>query len=207
MKVPMIHILQEGWLKRAEDGTILNAHSTVTLIRSQRELILVDSGAPGAAPKICSAMNSLGIAPDEITLVINTHGHADHVGANRLFTRARFLAHTAETDMVAKFPDGAKYYLVSAAQKIDSWVEIFETPGHTPGSLSVLVKKASAPFGARNEAVVIAGDALPLMANYLKNVPPTLHWDAGISRQSIARVLTLADWVIPGHDHPFRVVQ
>ena len=46
---------------------------------------------------------------------------------------------------------------------------------------------------------------MPTEANYLKGVPPAISYDTNVSLQSMARITDLADWVIPGHDKPFRV--
>lgn len=204
MMGPDIHILQTGSLDRVEDGTIRKASSTVTLVCSRQQLIVIDSGASEDASKIIEALWSVGVTPAEISLVINTHGHDDHVGCNHLFTSAHFLAHAAEPGIAARFPAAATKQLVVAEYQIDPWVSVFGTPGHTRGSLSVLVKDSVSYFGAVGQAVVIAGDALPLSANYLKGVPPAIHWDRDASCHSMAEIAAVADWIVPGHDAPFR---
>lgn len=205
MNGPEVSILQAGTLKRAGDGTIIEAHSTVVLVRSLDQVIVIDSGAPDDAPRIDDALRSVGVAPADVDLVINTHRHVDHVGSNHLFTGARFMAHVAELDIVLTYPVTAALILVTEEHQVDRWVRIFPTPGHSRGSLSVLIKDAHSTFGATGETIVIAGDALPLQANYLKGVPPAIHCDRAESCRSMARILAVADWVIPGHDRPFRV--
>jgi glyoxylase-like metal-dependent hydrolase (beta-lactamase superfamily II) len=72
-----------------------------------------------------------------------------------------------------------------------------ETPGHTLESISVVCDSS--------KRIVMAGDALPLMGNYLKWVPPRLHVDRGLAMKSMARIVEVADLVVPGHDSPFLV--
>ncbi len=55
------------------------------------------------------------------------------------------------------------------------------------------------------ETVIIAGDALPTRANYVKWVPPAIHFNRAVSLQSMSKIVEIADWVIPGHDEPFKV--
>lgn len=205
MKRAEVSIIQSGRLSRDADGAVLDAHSTVTLIRTRRQLILVDTGAPEDGPHLVEALRSENISPSQITLVINSHGHRDHVGGNDLFPAARFVAHAAEPQITRIFPAGAPFTLVRAPRRVDHGVMVLPTPGHSPGSLSVVVSDPLCRFEGGGGTVVIAGDAIPLRANYLMGVPPALHWDIEASRKSMAAITSLADWVIPGHDHPFRV--
>jgi len=46
---------------------------------------------------------------------------------------------------------------------------------------------------------------VPTEANYLKGVPPAISYDSSVSLQSMIMITDMADWVIPGHDKPFRV--
>jgi len=201
-----VYVLQTGSLHRDTAGQVLNAHATVSLICSCGEKILVDTGAAVDDSIIVGGLARLGLTADDITLVINTHGHDDHSGGNQLFKNARFIAHTTETGLIGSYPKGAEYEFVQAPKRVASHVLIFPTPGHTCGCLSVVVEKANAEFGASSETVVIAGDALPLQGNYIKMIPPAICQDRQSARVSLQSIVDLAHWVIPGHDQPFRVM-
>jgi hydroxyacylglutathione hydrolase len=43
--------------------------------------ILVDAGIPGAELKILKMITALGITPEELALIVVTHGHTDHFGS------------------------------------------------------------------------------------------------------------------------------
>ncbi|NPV55779.1 MAG: MBL fold metallo-hydrolase [Anaerolineae bacterium] len=43
--------------------------------------ILVDTGVPGEEDKILRAVEAAGVQPGDISLILHTHGHADHVGS------------------------------------------------------------------------------------------------------------------------------
>lgn len=58
-------------------------------------------------------------------------------------------------------------------------------------------------FVEADRRYVIAGDTIPLEANFRKNVPPALNSDPDLALESIKRVRRYADVVIPGHGFPF----
>ncbi|QXE92644.1 MBL fold metallo-hydrolase [Geomonas subterranea] len=205
MRQPEVHLLQQGSLLRREDGNILDAHSSICLIRSGQGLIVVDTGAPEDALAVTEALWRLHLAPVDIDIVVNTHGHWDHVGCNHLFPRAVFMAHLLEPEIGSRIPVSAGSCLVRSAFTIGPGIELHPTPGHSCGSLSVVVKDAISSFGGSGADVVIAGDALPLAANYEKRVPPSIHWDRDHCVESINQIVAMAEWVVPGHDAPFRV--
>ncbi len=53
------------------------------LIKSKSTVILVDAGRSSAA--LCRAVRDTGISPDDITAVLITHEHSDHISALRVF--------------------------------------------------------------------------------------------------------------------------
>ena len=179
---PRAVLLKPGRLVRDEDGTILDARSSATLILAGSRKIVVDTGCEGEGEVITNRLKELGLAPEDLDIIVNTHDHPDHSGNNRLFSRARILSGKGgleEGDLIAP------------------GVWIMETPGHTADSISVVCESP--------RRIVVAGDALPLMGNYLKWVPPRLHVDRGMALRSMARIVEVAEVVVPGHDSPFLV--
>ncbi|VVB67636.1 Hydroxyacylglutathione hydrolase [uncultured archaeon] len=173
-----VHLLKSGWIKREECGRIVDARSSVTLIVSGTRKIVVDTGLKGEEQQILKALAGLGFWPEEIDTVVNTHSHPDHCGNNHLFSRAKIL----------EPKDG---------ETIAPGVWTMETPGHSLDSISVIVKGF--------EIVVMAGDALPTFGNFQKNVPPAMHVDRVRALASMAKIVSLADAVVPGHDLPFSI--
>jgi glyoxylase-like metal-dependent hydrolase (beta-lactamase superfamily II) len=89
----------------AEAAALLAAHglppggmpsqTNVTLVKSGRELILIDAGSghnfQSTAGKLADNLEGAGIAPEHITKVVFTHGHPDHLwGAIDEFDEPRF---------------------------------------------------------------------------------------------------------------------
>jgi hydroxyacylglutathione hydrolase len=50
--------------------------------------VLLDAGMPGEEERLISALGQNGIAPTDISLVVLTHGHTDHVGSVNALARA-----------------------------------------------------------------------------------------------------------------------
>lgn len=175
---PQVFLLKPGSILRDSSGRILDARSSVTLIVSKEKKIVVDTGLAGEDKLILDALRRLGFTPGEIDTVINTHSHDDHCANNHLFQRARVLA-PADGELIVP----------------GVWAML--TPGHSLDSISVVVEGPN--------TVVIAGDALPTFSNFIKNVPPSMHVDRELAVSSMARIISIADIVVPGHDLPFSV--
>ena len=124
----------------------------------------------------------IGITPEKITHVIFTHAHADHLwgvidpldGGSR-FSNARHFMTAAEFGFWSKpgregeVPEffkpmtigtqrrlkviGERITQTKAGEEIASGVQLFDTAGHTPGHVSVMLRSGS-------EKLLIGGDAL-----------------------------------------------
>ncbi len=66
--------------------------ATSALISDRRHYWLVDSGMAHEAPLLMEALKSRGLHPEDITAVINTHFHIDHVLNNSLFPQSEVYA-------------------------------------------------------------------------------------------------------------------
>jgi len=175
---PKVFLLKPGSIVRDGSGRILDARSSVTLIMSKEETIVVDTGLAGEGRRILDALNRIGIRPEDVDIVINTHTHSDHCDNNHLFCRAQILT-PADGELIAQ------------------GVWAMRTPGHSMDSISIV---AEGP-----KRIVIAGDALPTFGNFIKNIPPFLHVNRELAVSSMAKIISIADIVIPGHDLPFSV--
>jgi len=152
------------------------------LVRGGDRTILVDAGvgpdgwrAPSGAVIpggfLPDAMRVAGIDVAEVTDVVLTHLHADHVGwvatgGKATFPGATIRCHRADW---AHFVEGdtpddvARTLLAPLADRVECWdgdgplapdVDLLHTPGHTPGSCSVVV---SGDDGSR---VMLLGDVV-----------------------------------------------
>lgn len=189
--MPRVSVLKFGSLVRDDLGNLLDARSSVTLITSGSRKIVVDTGLEGEEGLIINALARRGLELEDIDTVVNTHPHPDHCGNNHLFSMAELLK-PKEGEIIAP------------------GVLSMATPGHTLDSISVVVEASEAIAKVAKVAetalvIVIAGDALPTLNNFLKGMPPALHVDRSLAVSSMSRVIEIADIVVPGHDKPFSV--
>ncbi len=91
----------------------------------------------------------LGLTPADIDLQILTHSHIDHVGGIGDFTHVPMVVHKAERALDRPlywhdarpftWPVEQQYIPVEGDTEILPGLTLLETPGHTPGQMSLLV--------------------------------------------------------------------
>ncbi|MFQ6051090.1 MAG: MBL fold metallo-hydrolase [Candidatus Hydrothermarchaeota archaeon] len=185
----MIDVIKEGILIRDSAGSILEARSTITLIRDD---VLVDCGFYGDDELLLKGLKKRGILPKDIETVIFTHLHDDHTANCFLFKESKFIAHRYE-EIIPEVMD-IDFIWLEKDQSIDEEIRVIHTPGHTRGSISIIVDKTA-----------IVGDAIPTENNYIKWVPPGVNYNHEVALSSMEKIIREAEFIVPGHDKPFRV--
>jgi len=125
-------------------------HSAWALATSEG-IILIDTLYDYASDDaIVGGLRKLGLDPGTVKYVIVSHAHGDHVGGAKLMQDrfgARLIMGGPDWDMIDKsvnqYPNGKPKRDIVATddQKItlgDTTVTIILTPGHTPGTLSLI---------------------------------------------------------------------
>jgi metallo-beta-lactamase class B len=116
--------------------------------------VLIDSGAGPGWPKIKDNMAKVGLYADNLSLLILTHAHIDHIGAAAEIkneTSCRVMAHELDRKAIEtadpKKTAAAMYQMPLEPVHIDDPIEdegeriglpegslnLLHTPGHTPG--------------------------------------------------------------------------
>jgi glyoxylase-like metal-dependent hydrolase (beta-lactamase superfamily II) len=75
----------------------------VYLVENGDKLILIDTGLPRSDKKIVKAIEDLGRKPADVSTIVITHFHVDHVGSLRKMkelTGAKVAVHEADADYV-----------------------------------------------------------------------------------------------------------
>lgn len=175
--------------------------------------ILVDPAHIGRRRVLLAELESRGLAPTDIDLVVLTHSHWDHVQNIDLFHHAPLLIHPDER-RYASHPDPLDWATpswtgtileqlsireIGDGAQIIPGVTVLDLPGHSVGSLGLAVET---DLGL----AVITGDALHNGRVLETLQPPLVFWDAEAARRSVRRVIDVAELVYPGHDRPFRIM-
>jgi len=147
----------------------------------------------------------LGLTPADITHVILSHGHIDHVGALPLFAHCPILMTRTERadpkpcyffDIRPMDWPAAPYHLIDEQTDICPGLTLIPTPGHTPGHMSALV---TLPSG---QSLLLAADAINRAAEPAEGFPDAK--DPVTAAASGALLLALARdhgaLLIYGHD-------
>jgi glyoxylase-like metal-dependent hydrolase (beta-lactamase superfamily II) len=169
-----------------QSGDQFRLVNNVVVIKRQSDVILVDAGAgprhQPTAGKLAENLRASGIQPADVTAVVLTHGHPDHLWGvldaadNPVYPKASYVVSAREWDLWAdanvlqrvsaalpreRVVNGAqnhfsrirdKIRMVRAGDEIVSGVRVLETPGHTQGHISLEL--------AGGDGLVVGGDAL-----------------------------------------------
>jgi glyoxylase-like metal-dependent hydrolase (beta-lactamase superfamily II) len=164
---------------------------------------------------VVSQLALLGLRPDDVAYVANSHFHFDHCGGNEFFPRSTFLVQRREleaardpavlaekryTPNAPDFDHPLAYQPVDGEHDVfgDGTVVLIPTHGHTPGHQSLRVR------AGRRTDLVLAADACYTRENMDRDLLPGVLWDSDEMARSLARLRELRDregaTVIFGHD-------
>ena len=205
-----IEVLTYGFALSSDQGGF--GYSTNCLLTVDNQHILVDTGPSSRRNNLFKALQSKGMTPDDVDIVILTHMHWDHCQNTDLFRNARILLNPTEMDYahnpnrhdhtvaqyMADMIDKMKVELVSEGDKVVEGVSIIDTPGHTKGHISVLVDSGK-------DKVLLAGDAMPDSGTVSRGLPYNVFWDVNDAKESVEKMLHSSQIFYPGHDRPFRL--
>jgi glyoxylase-like metal-dependent hydrolase (beta-lactamase superfamily II) len=144
----------------------------------------------------------IGLKPNDISRVAISHTHGDHIGNMGLFSNSTILMQRAEYSWIhsADGPNDNVNQLMVLARKLlgtpknlqlldgdtdvfgDGSVTLVSTPGHTPGSQSLLVHLTNSGF------IILSGDVVHLEQNFEKDIVPSLNTDKAASIASMEKV-------------------
>ncbi len=165
-------------LKIAENIWKFSGHSNVYFLKLEKN-ILVDCGEKDDAKELISSLQSIGIRPEDIEIIIFTHLHYDHCGNFALFRKAGFYAGGKEISSFEHDANGTVLNKHTAEElksiKVGDVVDlkipelkVINTPGHTRGSICILYESQS----GKGNKILFSGDTL-FRAGYGRTDLPT----------------------------------
>ncbi len=149
------------------------------LVIGSRGNALIDSGLDSNFSYLKESLASLGIKVRDIDIVINTHEHFDHIGANRYFQEnAIIAAHSFAANKMAFNDRFVTLYKSGDINELNMhvhlWLEsksridlgsfvldVIHTPGHTSGSICIYDPEKKIIFTGDT---LFAGGVLPYIA-------------------------------------------
>jgi glyoxylase-like metal-dependent hydrolase (beta-lactamase superfamily II) len=135
---------------------------------------------------IYQQLETAGYKAADIDIVVFTHMHWDHTYYLDKFTKATFIAHQKEYAFalnpiplyyksyehpvlgIRRQFEGIKITTVAGETEIIPGIRVFETPGHSPGHMSVEIDTAKGRFLCVGDSVFVPDNLNPV---------PELHYD------------------------------
>ncbi|MCZ2856164.1 MAG: MBL fold metallo-hydrolase [Candidatus Bathyarchaeota archaeon] len=136
----------------------------VYLVDCKSELALIDAGVSSDINKISNNIKRLGLKPQNISTLFATHCHIDHVGGAASFREnygCKTIAHELDGNAIEQADRGLTGAFVYHQDLIPCKIDVrlsgsdgkirvgdktfrwLHTPGHTPGSISILLNTSS----------------------------------------------------------------
>ncbi|MCR5101322.1 MAG: MBL fold metallo-hydrolase [Butyrivibrio sp.] len=192
--------LLEGKPFMTEFGIV--GYSTVVLIRVNNKNILYDTGNKSTALQLKDALDKNGLVCDDITDVVLSHLHFDHVGNVPLFKNANFYLSKKEWLCAESNPDewdclatceylrrNGNLNFVKEGDMIEEGVLVIDLPGHTPGLIGLKC----------GEDTVLCSDAIKNRFELWQDIP-LMSVDVEKSKSTIERIKSEGKYIYPGHD-------
>ena len=200
------------------------------LVRTSGKTVLVDTGAgtknPGyAGGTLLRNLEAIGVKPEDVDVVVNTHLHVDHVGWNcterdgsyvTTFPKAEYWIAKKEWDYwtepsiveedggylltdVLPLKDSPQLKLADGEAAITAELSLLPTPGHTPGHTSLAVSSGG-------EQAIILGDVahhpLNLVRIWVAAVDELPRVSRRTKRMLVERLIKEQILVAAGHFAP-----
>jgi N-acyl homoserine lactone hydrolase len=189
--------------------------STITLLRGHGRVVLLDVGSFNVRRLLIDKLAACGLVPGDVTDVLLSHAHWDHMVNWTLFSHARIAIGAQELAWARTAPWGATPVPELYVEQLATWptldalpfdadvlpgMRALAAPGHTPGHVLYLLEDA------QRGDVLFTGDAAKNRTELLqRSAHQTM--DAGQTRHSLHTIWELwrrrpGSVLVPGHDLP-----
>jgi glyoxylase-like metal-dependent hydrolase (beta-lactamase superfamily II) len=188
------------------------------LVRGRGRMVLIDAGAGPdhsslPAGHLLESLASLGVRPDEISDVIFTHLHADHIGWAStsgvvVFPNATYRCHGDDWEYFIGRDQKVSAKLLPIADRFEMWdgaaalfpgLDLLPAPGHTPGSTVIVLSAGERRALLLGDVIHCPAELLEEEWSVLGDVDPKL---ATRTRDSLARELEGSDTLVAAAHFP-----
>jgi N-acyl homoserine lactone hydrolase len=160
---------------------------------------------------VVNGLKEIGVATNDIDVVVCSHLHPDHCGCNAFFKRATFVIHEQEI-AAARAPEAemsgylarewdlpVKIDTIGGERDLfgDNRIVLVPLPGHTPGTTGALVALE------KSGMFFLASDTVSLRATFDTGIIPRNTWNAQALKKSLIEVDHIEKSgarIICGHD-------
>ena len=131
---------------------------TPTVVNTGSDVVLFDTGL--SAEGTTGALAGTGLSPEDVTVVVITHMHGDHIGGmtdeagNLTYPNARYVTGQVEFDHWAaqeneRFdqkikPFAERFAFIGGGEEVTPGITSVEAFGHTPGHMGYMVESNGA---------------------------------------------------------------
>lgn len=112
-----------------------HSYNNCYFIVQEEGITLIDSSKKAHSSYLVLALKQLGKTPDDVTLVLATHGHEDHVQGTFLCKNAKKYIHQQERSHI-EYPDPDEFHFELSDHGVIQNYEYFWVGHHTPGSVA-----------------------------------------------------------------------
>jgi hydroxyacylglutathione hydrolase len=184
-------------------GTSLSAHAWI--VKGDARVAVIDTGAPDRTDVLVRGLERTGLKPADVSLVLNTHEHFDHVGGNGAFPATTLIG--AHASAARKMAEGDRFVtmlqgaagrrpdlLLTDGSELDLGgvtLRVLHSPGHTSGSTC---------FFEPDEGLLFSGDTLFAggVLSYIAESGSLGDYIASLTRLGMVRIRR----ILPGHGRP-----
>lgn len=210
--MPSVEVLLHGESINTNYGSL--GYCSTLLIKGKRNII-VDTGHVGRRRALYAALQERGLQTTDIDVAVMTHAHWDHAQNYDVFDTSEILIHKLERKYVrnphqndfatprwtsAMLDSLSNVTEIEDGYEIEQGVRVIHTPGHSAGTMAVIVDTTEGP-------VAVTGDGIANARVAVTKVNANIFWSEEESRRSIERIIELSAIIYPGHDRPFRLLK
>jgi glyoxylase-like metal-dependent hydrolase (beta-lactamase superfamily II) len=186
-----VTVLTEGYVQAIEGRQLIpgttpdgarRVASTVALIQSESAIVVADPGMVTDRGLILDPLKKAGVSPQDVTHIFISHHHPDHTVNIALFPNAEVVDFWGmyKGDMWRDHGD---------SHAIAPGITVLRTPGHTAEDASLVVGTADGTYVLTH-------------CWWFPDLTPDkdpIAWNQAKLDESRQKIVTMADWIIPGH--------
>lgn len=184
--------------------------STV-LVRGEKNIIIdPNNHHVGFYGMLAKALERRELALDSIDYVVVSHWHHDHCANTGMFSGGELVVGKGELsfgrevygeeDVKSKLTNYSAVTEVEDVYELCAGVKVLHTPGHTPGSISVLIDEG-------DQKTAVMGDSIMIRSEWFSDNAFS-HWYAEEQLDGLKKTKAMIKAyhpfsIIPGHDRRF----